>query len=209
MEIKKIHEVGLCGLPIRVYETDFILSNSKIEKIKEEAKQGTRFKERGAHLTKNKNILKYDYLADLAKVIDTVAVIYRDDTLGISNKIKMTHSWGAYQQEGQEHHGHRHQNVLFSVVYYAKVKSGNLRFSVDKSILEEQFYFDYTITNYNEYNSTSWTIPQQAGNIAVFPGSIMHGTTPNIGGGERIAVGANYFVTGMLGNEAYTQHEII
>ena len=58
MEIKKMHEVGLCGLPIRVYETDFILSNSKIEKIKEEAKQGTRFKERGAHLTKNKNILK-------------------------------------------------------------------------------------------------------------------------------------------------------
>ena len=80
MEIKKIHKIGLCGLPIRVYETDFILPNSNIEKIKKEAKQDTRFKERGAHLTKNQNILKYDYLADLALVIDTIAVIYRDDT---------------------------------------------------------------------------------------------------------------------------------
>ena len=42
MEIKKIHKIGLCGLPIRVYETDFILPNSKIEKIKKEAKQDTR-----------------------------------------------------------------------------------------------------------------------------------------------------------------------
>ena len=64
------------------------------------------------------------------------------------------------------------------------------------------------IKKYNEHNSSQWTIQPQQGDVVIFPGDLRHGTTPNEHDENRIVFGANYFLTGKVGNEPYSTYVI-
>ena len=41
----------------------------------------------------------------------------------------------------------------------------------------------------------------KTGDVVIFPGWILHGTTPNKSDMDRIVIGANYFINGTVGTE--------
>ena len=72
---------------------------------------------------------------------------------------------------------------------------------LDTSSIQECFNFQYTIDKYTIFNSQSWTLPMETGDIVLFPGHIRHGSAPNKSSESRIIVGANFFLKGKLGTK--------
>ena len=207
VEIKQ--SIDIKAVPIKVYSTDFKISDKDILKLKTLGyNQSTKLNIGGAKLSNSTNIFKHKFLSPVKKFIDNMANTYAKDVLGIDNKLVRVVDWSALSRKGSQHHDHRHPNCLFSLVYYARIKSGALKFWVDKSSLENIFFFDYKIKQYNIYNSTSWCIQPEEGDVVIFPGDVRHGSDPNEHDEDRIIIGANYFITGEIGNEPYTKHVI-
>ena len=210
VEIKNIYSLNLKAIPIKIYKTSFSLSDEFINKLnkkgycKQTTKQGTK----GALVSNNTHVFKDKFLEPVKKFIDKMSDTYAKNALGITNKLIRVNDWISLCTKGRSHHEHRHPNCLFSVVFYARIKSGALTFYVDRSAIEESFYFEYDIKKYNEHNSSQWTIQPQQGDVVIFPGDLRHGTTPNEHDENRIVFGANYFLTGKVGNEPYSTYVI-
>jgi len=156
-----------------------------------------------AEVLENQNIKQFkDYLLSIGKK-------YRDEVLGIKNDVYITHSWLTKNSKGSYHNRHAHPNILFSMVYYINATSGDLLFNLHKSILCQIFNFDYDIKNHNGYNSTEWHLPISTGDIVIFPGDLVHSTTPNEADENRIALGVNFFIRGEIGkNDNYARINI-
>lgn len=209
VEIIKTYNLNLKAIPIKIYETNYLLSNNIILKLKKlNIDKQTKFKEKGTLISESMNALEIDFLKPLKIFMDKIAKDYTENTLGINNEIKRTQSWITLNNKNSSHHKHRHTNCLFNLVYYVKIKSGMLYFNIDKSSIENVFYFDYSIKNYNIYNATSWKLLPKPGTIIIIPGDLEHGVEPNESDEERISIGANYFITGEIGTERATKFKL-
>lgn len=209
MKIIKSHSLNLQAIPIKIYETDYILSDKEINNLKKlKIDKQTQFKDKGTLISDSMDLLNLKQFKKLQFFLDSVADNYVKNTLQINNEIKRTQSWVTLNTKETSHHNHRHTNCLFNLVYYAKIKSGMLNFSIDKSSIEKVFYFDYSIKDYNIYNSNNWKLLPKAGDIIVIPGDLQHGVEPNRSDEERISIGANYFVTGEIGTQRATNFKI-
>ena len=95
-----------------------------------------------------------------------------------------------------------HRNSIFSLVFYVSAegeKSGNIVFDHISSRLEEKWSFAFTVKNYNYFNSRSWEYEVHTGDLIIFPSWTFHFTKENTSDKDRIIIGANYFVEGVLG----------
>jgi uncharacterized protein (TIGR02466 family) len=207
--VYKTTSINLRAIPIKILKTNYYLSDKEISKLKDdgqfETNRQTKFKEKGTLVSESMDLLEEKFLEPLKDIMDKIAKDYARNTLGIGDKIKRTQSWATLTSKGKHLHHHRHPNSLFNLVYYGRIKSGELKFFVDKSSIENVFYFDYDIKKYNIYNATSWKILPEPGDIVIVPGDLMHGVEPNESGEERISIGANYFITGEIGDGRATQ----
>jgi uncharacterized protein (TIGR02466 family) len=209
MKILKSYNINLKAIPIKIYETDYFLSEKEIFKIKElKIDRQTRFKQKGTLISESMDLLEIKFLKNLKMFLDNIAEDYVKNTLEITNKIKRTQSWATLNNKETAHHNHRHTNCLFNLVYYVKIKSGFLNFHIDKSSIENVFYFDYSVKNYNIYNATTWKLLPKPGNVIIIPGDLMHGVEANYSDEERISIGANYFLTGEVGTDRATKFKL-
>jgi len=158
-------------------------------------------KTKGLFISKSIDVLNHKALTNFQKFIVDKTEAYVKNILGIKNEIYLTQSWSTSAQKDSFHELHNHPNTFISLVYYAQAKSGNLFFDLRRSSLKECFNFDYSITNYNVYNSEQWTIHIKSRDIVIFPGHIFHGSTPNETKESRITMGANFFIKGKIGRE--------
>ena len=97
------------------------------------------------------------------------------------------------------HTTHDHPNTLFSCVLYVKADNSGITFYKEKSAIQEAFNFSFKIKKYNIYNSVTWNLPVNTGDIVIFPGQIKHSSFKNKNEEERIIVGANFFIKGEIG----------
>jgi len=155
-------------------------------------------KERTLKLTDDSQILKNKKLEGIEKIILKNFNDYTNNILQIDNSFYICNSWSTYQKKGDHHPSHKHANAIFSAVYYAKVEKTSLVFLIERSKLNENFYFAYNIKNYNEFNSSSWRVDVTAGDVIIFPGHIRH-QTPVCEDDERLMVGTSFFIKGKLG----------
>ena len=208
--VYKTTEINLRAIPIQLIESGYYLSAQEISKLKEsgqfETNRQTKFKEKGTLVSESMNLFEEKFLHPLRDIMDNIATNYARNTLGINNKIKRTQSWATLTGEGNHLHHHRHPNSFFNLVYYVRVSNGGeVKFFVDKSSIENIFYFNYNIREYNIYNATSWKILPKPGDIVIIRGDVMHGVEPTEGDQERISIAANYFLTGDIGDKRATQ----
>ena len=145
-------------------------------------------------------VLEHPYFSDLAKVIDEKVGNYRTNVLQIRNKLKKQNSWVAFSKKGEKHHRHAHPGAFLSAVFYVKCTSGDLEFTRDRSTIQEAFYLNYDIIEYNSYNCTSWKMPLKSGDLVIFPGQVQHGST-STDDDERIILGVNYAISGETGSD--------
>ena len=65
--------------------------------------------------------------------------------------------------------------------------------------MEEKWSFAFTVKNYNYFNSRSWEYEVHTGDLIIFPSWTFHFTKENTSDKDRIIIGANYFINGIVG----------
>lgn len=149
------------------------------------------------HTSLDTKILNDPILIDIKNFIEDQLNVYlhkiytpNQDTL----KFRITQSWCNYLEQGHLHPRHTHSNSVVSGVFYPGVYN------------EDKLYFHST--NFAQlfvepkechlYNSTSWWIPVQTGQLVLFPSSLTHSVNYNQSKETRISLAFNTFFTGKL-----------
>jgi len=190
--------INLKAIPV-AYETNvFFLNKKQLDVIKK-----TKYREaaKGFYLSDSISLLKNKTLAPLKKFITETTEKYKRDVLGIKDQVYITQSWSTINTTNAFHKPHFHPNTFISVVYFAQCKSGPLNFYLSTTSLRECFNFQYTPHKDTPYNSLKWELSLKSGDIVLFPGHLIHGSSPNQSPESRIIVGANFFIKGTLGSK--------
>jgi len=86
---------------------------------------------------------------------------------------------------------HTHPNSLLSGVFYSKIPpdSGDIKFfnSEEAGI----FFANMDVTEYNQYNSSSYILKPEVSFLHIFPSFLNHCVTPNLSNEERISFSFN------------------
>ena len=155
------------------------------------------YQDRDFQLTRSDNILNNkEFVKDYS--IDDHIEAYRVSESKIEEGLS---SWATFQKKGDAHPNHAHSNAIFSSVYYPNAKDSKIIFTCPMPRIQEAFNFQYDILDWNIFNSPSWQIPVESGDIIIFPGQVHHETPVYDGEGERMMIGASYFLKGTLGTE--------
>lgn len=157
-------------------------------------------------LSNSSHILDDDNLINIRNTKLKYIDYYLNNVLGIDNKFIMTSSWLTMNQNGSSHERHSHGNVILSsVLYFCENLSDEpmSSFYISQSGLKhifQNFQFEYKIINFNEYNSTSLTIPTKSNLLVIFPGWMLHGSEPMNSNTKRYCIGSNYFLNDHVGS---------
>jgi len=111
-----------------------------------------------------------------------------------SVELYITQSWLNKTKQGEYHHTHTHGNSIISGSLYIQ--------TVDQDSITyhktQQNQINIDATEFNQFNSKSWWYPVHAGDISVFPSTVMHGVDVVESPGTRITLAFNTFVRGQL-----------
>jgi len=104
----------------------------------------------------------------------------------------LSNFWININKNSNSNSPHTHPNSVLTAVYYVKVpyKSGDIRFF--SPIENNHDYFkDFMIENYNEYNSTTYTLKPSQGKLVFFPSWLKHEVESNETNMDRISIAFN------------------
>jgi len=188
----------LHALPVYQKSNNFVLTETERKKILslDFVKDGYE----GVNISNNSFILEDPDLVRIKDFLNDAFAWFKDNVLEINNDFRLTQSWATINKMFSYHHKHNHPNSMFSIVYYAEVESGDLMLDFPYGRIQERFNFSYDVKNWNEFNSHSWRFKLNTGDILIFPSWLDHYSTPNQADSDRIIIGANYFITGTVGN---------
>ena len=187
----------LNGVPIHFEKTSFRLTNDELNTIFGKGY----YHPTSNHLTKTSFLLKDEKLSRIKSFLDERMNSYIENIVEINDKFIMTQSWSTTTKKSENHHSHNHPNAIFSLVFYVSsqgVESGNLVFNLDNR-LREKYDFSFNVKNYNTFNSSTWEYEVNTGDLIIFPAWIYHETRENTSNEDRVIIGANYFVEGVIG----------
>ena len=186
--------LNLKAIPIAISKLDYSLNKKQKDFIIKQSYQ----KGPSAKISENSYIFKDKIFKNIKDLFTKKVDEYLKEVLQIKNKVYVTHSWTTIN-DNTVHHSHSHKGAFLSVVFYVESEGDNkLYFELGKSSIQEGFDFSYNPTEYNIYNSESWHFPTNEKDLFIFPGWIKH---HSINKGSKIVVGANYFLTGELGEK--------
>jgi uncharacterized protein (TIGR02466 family) len=154
-------------------------------------------------LSKNKYILEDPELQELKSQVISHINTYLYDELKVlkSIKFKLLNSWVLHSGPNAKGDLHIHSNSLFSGVVYIKTSDncGNLKFkSIYPDIFSNTVILEYS--QFNMFNSTSWSVTPYDGLILLFPSSIPHQIEPNLSNDIRYSISFNIFIEGNIGS---------
>ena len=200
-EEKKQLEV-FCGYPIFKIKTGETLNEDELKFFKSLTtvphfeKDVSKIK-----LTNSDNILNNIELKRIKALISECFFDYVDNILEVENQFYMCNSWGTIQKKDDFHPNHTHKNAMFSSVFYIHAENSSIIFNAEKSKIQEGFFFEYNVKNYNIFNSVWWEVPVETGDIIIFPGELAHESKTYDGSGNRMIIGSSYFIKGKLGTK--------
>ena len=105
-----------------------------------------------------------------------------------------TKAWATYTSKGQHIASHKHTASHFSCVYYVRNDNmGNIKFEQELAAQTGMFIppTDQYISDWNEFNFASYTIPVKSGDFVIFPSELLHYTETNERDIPRISISAD------------------
>jgi hypothetical protein len=149
----------------------------------------------------DQNILLDERFKNIKDIIDAGVAEYVYGQLKIPPTInlKLVCSWMLLGFPGCITSTHMHTNSMFSGVFYIKSEEncGNIVFTPYQS---QMTYTTPTVrpypTEYNIFNSLTWTVTPKTNDLLVFPSHLQHEVTENVSDTVRCAIAFNYFLTG-------------
>ena len=195
--------IPLFSTPLYHTHTDYVMDTKEFERLSNIEWFTPGPDDNKVSVVSNSQLFFKDYdFKELENIIEKHKNFYVDEVLGMKNNFTMTQSWAARTTRGNSHPPHDHKNCIFSVVYYARCYSGDLVLTTRNNFIEEKWNLDFNYkTNRNIFNSTSYNCKVKTGDIVIIPGHVEHMTTPNDSDFQRYIVGANYFISGGIGQE--------
>ena len=123
---------------------------------------------------------EYDELKDFKNYCQSHVDRYAHEILKIDKKQQfyITQSWANLNQPGSNHHPHVHFNSMISAVYF--VTGGSSPIFFHRNMADYLFpNFEFTKTEFNEYNSDRWKVDNIKGTLLLFPSSLKHNVPDN------------------------------
>ncbi len=191
--------IPFAGYPILLLEAGFNLNNNELNSLID-LEYADHVSIKNLKISTDVDILRLDEFKRLKHFIKESLDSYVSDILQIKNTFSFCQSWSAIQNKDAYHPCHAHYNHIISSVYYAKAEETKLIFHVEKSKIQDGYYFDYDVKEYNWYNSSSYTVSLKTGDIIFFPGQLKHESSIN-NNNERIIVGSSFFIDGKIGKK--------
>ena len=189
----------LHGLPVQHEHTPFRLTDDEVSVIRNNEYYIPHIN----HLTKTSFLLKDSRLSRVKNFLDERMKNYIENVVELDDKFVMTQSWSTTTKKGERHQLHEHPNAIFSLVFYVSAEgneSGNFVFNLEPSRLRERWNFSFEVKKYNVFNSSSWEYEVNTGDLIIFPAWMYHYTRENVTDKDRIVIGANYFIDGVIGS---------
>ena len=203
VKILKQDVMPVHALPVFKEETDFVLTKDELDIVLNQDYHSTKQSgKNGVKISKTDKVLEDEKLQRVKIFILSRFNYYVENVLQIQNCFYLTQSWSAINGKDSTHHLHAHPNTILSCVYYAVANpdnGGELRLKMQRSRLQEGFYFSYEKKEPNVFNSHATDIKVKTGDIVMFPGWVDHESLPNKSDEQRLIIGTNYFAVGKLG----------
>ena len=203
IKILKQDVMPVHALPVFKEETNFVLTKDELDIVLNQDYHTTKQSgKNGVKISKSDTVLENEKLQRVKIFILSRFNHYVENILQIKNCFYLTQSWSAINGKDSTHHLHTHPNTILSCVYYANASQddgGELRLKMQRSRLQEGFYFSYEKKEPNIFNSHVTDIKVKTGDIVMFPGWVDHESLPNKSDEQRLVIGTNYFAVGKLG----------
>ena len=149
----------------------------------------------------NNHILDLPKLAklkkDLLRSLDEYFKITVRPADGI--EIYITQSWFNITDNTQNHHQHFHTNSYISGVFYVSGEGES-----DKITFFDRhrpYLLEVNSTDWNLYNSKTWWLPANTGDIVMFPSTLEHYVPTPSNSTPRMSIAFNTFLRGSLGDK--------
>lgn len=154
------------------------------------------------------DVLALPEMENIRAFITASLTQYLQDIYAPSNgtTLAITQSWLNYTQNGQAHHQHNHANSFVSGVFYFKADRAVDRFNMVRSGYEA---LTLPTKTWNIYNSPSWWLEVGAGDLLLFPSSLIHFVERVSHEEERVSLAFNTFPVGALGDTESLTHLVI
>tara|TARA_R110000744_G_scaffold218067_1_gene336789 strand:+ start:186 stop:743 length:558 start_codon:yes stop_codon:yes gene_type:complete len=114
-----------------------------------------------------------------------------EKNLSLEKKLFLNNYWCNVNYLSCFNRPHNHSGAVLSGVYYVSIpkNSGNLIFQDFNTNKDIAYKF---VKNYNNYNSTLWTVSPKENLCVLFPSYLQHYVEPNLNKKERISISFNY-----------------
>jgi len=148
------------------------------------------------------HILLEEEYKPLRSMVESALDNYLYMILQVSKDINVKHasSWITIGDDGCSTAEHLHTNSVYSGILYLRSipNSGNLYFSRgDASNWSSTTILPRTYAS-NIFNSSSYEVSPNEGDVFVFPSHLRHGVTQNNSGARRCALAFNYTLEGLI-----------
>jgi uncharacterized protein (TIGR02466 family) len=186
--------------PIPIYSTkiDREFTKQELHFLKEQKNHYT--KNTGNISTKDNYILNRKEFKNIKKFLDQCCKDYLERIISPKNNIELyiTQSWLNYTEENEYHHTHEHPNSVVSGVLYFDCDKENDKIKFSNPIRYQQIKPE--IDKYNIWNSHTWWLPVETGQLLMFPSSTTHQVDTKQGTNTRISLAFNTFYKGTIGS---------
>jgi uncharacterized protein (TIGR02466 family) len=187
--------------PVPIYTTKMNRTFTKKElQFVKEQKNHT-YKNTGNFTTYDSYILNKKEFKNIKKFLERCCKDYLEKIICSKNNISLyiTQSWLNYTEESQFHHKHEHPNSVVSGVLYLDTDKKTDQIVFSHPIRYQQIQPD--VGKFNIWNSDSWWIPVETGELFMFPSSLTHQVVTKKGNNTRISLAFNTFYKGTMGSK--------
>lgn len=146
----------------------------------------------------NTFLLDEPELAKIREFIDVYLKFYVHNILECSDELFVTQAWTNICEKGKKHHEHNHPNSIISGVFY---------FQINEKLPPIEFRnpnthsFNLNIQKQNNFNSATFLLPLNSGELILFPSNLTHSVPENKSDQPRISLAFNTFAKGSLGSK--------
>lgn len=187
---------SLFPTPVAIYQLDRELTEKELSFIKS---QETRANTGNVTSTDN-TILRNHSMTKLRDFIESNVSEYFKTVHSPKHDVslRITQSWINYTEPGQYHHKHAHPNSFVSGVFYPQANR-----KTDKIYFYRDGFQQIKLppSDWNLWNSDSWWFEVGAGDLILFPSSLIHMVETVKGEDTRISLSFNTFPVGLVGDE--------
>jgi hypothetical protein len=180
---------------ISKYHKDFTEELNYIKSL--EHKLNEKSQSEYAKQSTNTFLLDEPELASIREFIEAYLKFYVHSVLECSDELVITQAWSNICEKGKKHHEHVHPNSIVSGVFY---------FQINENLPPIEFRnpnthsFNLNIQNQNNFNSATFLLPLNSGELILFPSNLTHSVPENKADLPRISLAFNTFAKNSLGS---------